>query len=316
MNGSSKENIWLIFLQWNHMHHNDPKQNECTQRSYRASASQQFPYLSLSMSPSQLFRIQCIGQERTFSLPINTGNLPCLSQFQHHQQYKSGFHVSIETQAFLRWSDIPKCMLVTALQDAPAVWCTDDVPSAEGGNNSALYRRPGSWVLGPSLTAATQYSIHPQVPLAGPQILSSEWALCSFAKYWTETVVKIPHFPTGSCGPNAYPTQSWPNVSASFYRAGQGHRLLSAPKQQQQQQQDGDRSLAGKSQGKIRFLPSCGLEHCLGYLNVPGCALHFPIPKVSFPAVFHQKHSNYYLVYKNTCVSKKGSVFLFKYWHS
>lgn len=207
MNGSSKENIWLIFLQWNHMHHNDPKQNECTQRSYRASASQQFPYLSLSMSPSQLFRIQCIGQERTFSLPINTGNLPCLSQFQHHQQYKSGFHVSIETQAFLRWSDIPKCMLVTALQDAPAVWCTDDVPSAEGGNNSALYRRPGSWVLGPSLTAATQYSIHPQVPWLAlrsfPRNELSALLPSTEQKQWSKS-------PTSPLGPAA-PTPTRPS---------------------------------------------------------------------------------------------------------
>lgn len=42
-------------------------------------------------------------------------------------------------------------MIVTALQDTPGVWCIASILSAEGGKNSALYLRPGSWVLYSSL---------------------------------------------------------------------------------------------------------------------------------------------------------------------
>lgn len=129
---SSKENMWLIFLQRKCTPVTPKNINVPAQPSYIC-----FPdlfllihllprsFLTLAGCLSSLFRIPCTGQERTITLPLDMWNLlSSAKSFQHHQYYGSRFHISGETQALLTSSNVTKGLRVDALGDT---W----VPSAQ-----------------------------------------------------------------------------------------------------------------------------------------------------------------------------------------
>ena len=207
------------------MYPSDSKEYECTS-SYHTSAR---PFLTLAGCLSPLFRIPCTGQERTIALPLDIWNLlSSAKSFQHHQYYGSRFHVSGEAQALLTSSNVTKVLRVDALGDT---WVLSaQVVDQVLKMGKKLCSVTKNWELSISipLTVATQCGLHPQVHVAGPQLVSlggALWSLCYVLSRYNSQNPLLLH---GVPHPHPPPDLVLAEPKCEILQGGQGNQMVSS----------------------------------------------------------------------------------------